>query len=122
MATSVKDATEKSPPKPVFRWVSRCHDRPVKDLPVGELGVQVDIGGQDKVLVVIPGSFAEGDQIGGRGDLVRVLGRPAAPAVLGVGGKTEKANRDQERDCPQDLEMLPSPHRSSSTSGVWAAR
>jgi hypothetical protein len=78
----------------------RRNDRLVEDLAAGEVGVQVDVGGQEEVLVVVAGSLAEGDQIGGRGDPVGIVRRAAAAAVLGPRGKGEKADGDQQRDCP----------------------
>jgi len=68
----------------------RCNDGPVEDLPAGEVGVEVDLGGQEEVLVVITGRLAEGDQVGGRGDLVRVLSRSAAAGVLGLSDYSER--------------------------------
>jgi hypothetical protein len=70
-------------------WVGR-DDGPVEDLAAGKVGVQVDVRGQDEVLIVVFGRLAEGDQIGGRGDLVRIvrLSRPAA--VLGCGAGDEE--------------------------------
>lgn len=36
------------------------NDRPVEDFAAGEVGIQVDVGGQDKVLVVTLRRLAEG--------------------------------------------------------------
>jgi len=56
---------------------------------------QVDICHELEVLVVVVGSFTQQDQVLGRGDLVRVVGRAAAAAVLGLSREDENADSDQ---------------------------
>ena len=98
MAVAAKDPSERSPPK--ARFVSRpvhvawCNHGLVEDLSAGEVRVQVDVGGQDEVLAVVFRRLAEGDQIGGRGDLVGIvrLARPAA--VFGVSREAQREDRD----------------------------
>ena len=95
MTIAIEDARKRGPTGDTVPWVViRSDDGLIEDLAAGEVGVQVDVGGHDKVLVVIGGRLAEGDQIGGRGDLVGVLGRPAAPGVSGLGGQ-DKQTRGQ---------------------------
>ncbi len=97
VAVAVKDAGERSSIKapPLVRFVDiRSDDSLVENLSAGEVRVQVDVGGQDEVLVVIIGIFAEGDQIGGRSDLVRVVRLTCTAAVFGV-CRHYKQTRDQ---------------------------
>jgi len=95
---AIKDAGERSPLKPrvpVIRVSIWRNDGPVEDFAAGEVGVEVDVGGQDKVLVVILGTIAKCHQIGWRGDLVRVFSCSASPAIFGLGREADKANRDK---------------------------
>jgi hypothetical protein len=51
MAISVKDAVKRSALKARFDIIRiRGDDSPVEDLAAGEVGVQVDVGGQNEVL------------------------------------------------------------------------
>ena len=84
VAVSVKDAGEERPP-------TRCNDSLVEDLASGEVGVQVDVGRQDEVLVVVFGRLAQGDQIRSRGDLVWVVRLTRAAAVFGVSRQYKQA-------------------------------
>jgi len=95
VAVAVKDAG-KGASLGQFRGVVdfRRDDGLVEDLAAGQIRVQVDVGGQDEVLVVISGTLAEGDQVGGRGDLVCVVRFSRTPAVLGV-SRQDKHTRGQ---------------------------
>ena len=98
MAVSVKDTGERSTLEVRVRviWVGIWGDDGlVEDLALGQVGVQVDVGGQYEVLVVISGSLAEGNHIGCRSDLVRVVRCPASPAVFGLDRHRDKANCDK---------------------------
>ena len=78
MTVTVKDTGKGELPSP-------CNDGVVEDLAAGEVGVQVDVGGEDEVLVVIGGRLAEGDQVGGGGDLVGVVRLTRCPRCIGLG-------------------------------------
>jgi hypothetical protein len=67
----------------------------VEDLAAGQIRVQVDVGGQDEVFVVIFRRFAEGDQIGGCGDPVWVVGVARAAAVSSLDCRGRERNYDQ---------------------------
>ena len=85
MTTAIENAGESSS-EPALRVIDvRCDNRLVEDPSAGEVRVQVDVGGQDEVLVVVAGRLAEGDQIGGRGDLVGIVRLACPAAVLGLG-------------------------------------
>ena len=87
---AIKDTAEGGPLEAqvtVVRMHIWSNHSPTKDLPPRQIRVQIDIGREDEVLVVVVGRLAEGDQIGGRGDLVRVVGLARAAAVLGRGGR-----------------------------------
>jgi hypothetical protein len=58
---------------------------PVKDLSAGQVRIQVDVGGQDEVLVVVVGSLAEGDQVFCCSNLVRIVRFSCAATVFGIG-------------------------------------
>ena len=77
MGVAVKNAIER-------RFPTRRDNGLVEDLSDRQVGVQVDVVCQDEVLAVIFGTIAEGDQVGGRSDLVRVVRRPAAPAIFAL--------------------------------------
>ncbi len=103
MVLTVKDTGENGSLEPVLGLVhvGRNHSL-VKDLSPGELGVQVDVFGQDEVLVVIGGRLAEGDQVGRRGDLKRILGRAAAPAVFGRSGRNDDQKEQTNAESPAE--------------------
>jgi hypothetical protein len=46
---------------------SRSNNGPIEGLSAGEVWVEVDVGGQDEVFVVVFGGFTESDQVGGGG-------------------------------------------------------
>ncbi|MHC4537558.1 MAG: hypothetical protein ACYS6K_26800 [Planctomycetota bacterium] len=60
------------------------YDCPVKHLAAGQIRIQVDVGGQDEVLVVIFGILAQQHQVLSRGDLVRIVRLSRTATVLGV--------------------------------------
>ena len=100
VALTVKHPGERGPLELVIlagRVSIRGDDGLIEDLAAGEIGVQVDVAGQDEVLVVIAGSLAQQDQIGGRGDLVGVLSRAAAPAVFGRRGGNDGQKKNGGR-------------------------
>ncbi len=74
---------------------SRCDDGLIKDLPAGEVRIQVDVGGQDEMLIVIFGSLAKHHQVFCCSYLVRVVWLSCAAAVLCLGGEADKANHNQ---------------------------
>ena len=87
MAVAVKDAGEWCSLKTRLDGVRIWgYDSFVEYPAARQIRVQVDVSGQDEVLVVVFGGFAEGDQVGGCGDLVWVVGRAAAAGVFAGGG------------------------------------
>src|SRR5512133_3749627 len=84
MPPAIQNAHERGPLKrePITSLARmRSDDSSVEDLAAGEVGVQVDVGRQNEVLVVVFGGFAESNQIGGRGNLVGIVHRTGATAV-----------------------------------------
>ncbi len=57
----------------------------VEDLATGKVWIKVDISSKDEVFVVIFGSFAEGNQVSGRGDLVWGIRLSRAAGVFSCG-------------------------------------
>jgi hypothetical protein len=61
MPVTVEVTGEKSPLE-ITPFIVRVriwrNDGPVEDLAAGEIGIQVDVGGQDEVLVVVVGCLA----------------------------------------------------------------
>jgi hypothetical protein len=92
MTITIKDTGKWSTVKPRARviYVWR-NDGSVEDLAAGEVGVQVDVGGQDEVLVVVLGGLAQQHQVFCRSDLVRVIRVSGTAAVFGVGRQYEQA-------------------------------
>ena len=88
MAVPVKDAVKRDSLKPLPGIVCiRSDDGPFEDLPAGQARSQVDVGGQDEMLIIIVGILAEQHQVLGRGDLVRIVSLARAAAVFGIGRK-----------------------------------
>ena len=98
MPVAVKDAHEGSPLEPALRVTGvRCDDGPVKNLAAGQVGVQVDVGGQDEVLEVVFGSLAQQHQVFGRSDLVRLVRLSGAAAVSGLGSRNDGKKKNDGR-------------------------
>jgi hypothetical protein len=65
-------------------------------------GRQIDIRHELEVLDPVVGLGPDGVPLLGRPDWVRVVRRAAAATIFSLGRKADEANRDQERDSPQD--------------------
>jgi hypothetical protein len=70
---------------------------PVKHLPPRQIRIQVDVAGQDKVLVVIFGSLAQQHQVLCCSNLVGIVRLTCAAAIFGVGRDGDKANRQGKK-------------------------
>ncbi len=83
MTMAVKDAGERSPLEitPPIIPVVRRDDGLVEDLAARQIGVQVDVGCQNEVLIVIFGAFAKQHQVLCCSNLVRVI-RLSRPATI----------------------------------------
>jgi len=91
VALAVKDPTESSSIELPIHVVDVWGD----DGLVEDMACKVDVVCQDKVLVVIFGRLAEGNEILCRSDLVGVICRAAAATVFGVSRKADNANCDK---------------------------
>src|SRR4030042_6200213 len=66
-----------------------------KNPPLRKIRIQINVVGQDKVLVVIFGTVAEQHQVLCRGDVVGVVRLSRTAAVLGIDRKAEKTDCNQ---------------------------
>lgn len=77
-------------------WVfprSRSNDGLIEDLATRQTRVQVDVGRQNEMLVVVSRVLTQAEQVLGCGDLVGIPCRTATATVLGVGGVSQKTHR-----------------------------
>jgi len=98
MATPVKNTAERRSLEPAFHVARfRRNDGLAEDLAARQIRIQVDVGGQDEVLVVILGTVAKQYQVSGRSDLIRVLGRSRTTLVLGMGRPNQEKRRQDQK-------------------------
>ncbi len=84
MTVAIKVSRERRTTKHfwIIVYVFRCNDRLIEDLAAGKVGIQIDVVGQDEVLVVIFGILAKQHQVLGRSYLVWIVWFAGATSVF----------------------------------------